>query len=99
MYKWYESSAVCYIYLSDVERAAKSVAQEYEADGLNAPFRHSRWFSRGWTLQELIAPRKSLFFDTNWTPLGRLSVLNDVVAACTGIHTSVLKGQLRFIRF
>jgi hypothetical protein len=36
----------------------------------NAAFYDSRWFLRGWTLQELIAPRRLEFFDNSWAPLG-----------------------------
>lgn len=45
MYRWYEKSGVCYAYLRDVP---------------SVPLDQSRWFTRGWTLQELLAP-KSLF--------------------------------------
>lgn len=53
MYQWYRASEVCYVYLSDVSPSAKELRQ-------------SRWFTRGWTLQELLAPRLVIFFDQNW---------------------------------
>ena len=59
MYKWYKGSRVCYAYLSDVEKA----------DQLEA----SRWFTRGWTLQELIAPRRVEFYTASWSSLGKKS--------------------------
>jgi hypothetical protein len=55
-------------------------------------FSQSRWFTRGWTLQELIAPPSLVFFDRNWTCLGRRSGrLLWVIAKKTGIHVRVLK--------
>ncbi|KAH6659767.1 heterokaryon incompatibility protein-domain-containing protein [Truncatella angustata] len=60
MYEWYEKSAVCYVYLSDVP----ADDDPYE---LYSAFRFSRWFTRGWTLQEFLAPRKLRFFNNEWT--------------------------------
>lgn len=60
MYEWYERSAVCYVYLSDVPHGDTP----YELD---SAFRASRWFTRGWTLQEFLAPRKLIFFNHKWT--------------------------------
>ncbi|KAI1416279.1 HET-domain-containing protein [Hypoxylon sp. FL1857] len=59
MFQWYRNAAVCYIYLSDV------IAKD---DPFNTPsdFRQSRWFTRGWTLQELLAPMELVFFDMHW---------------------------------
>jgi hypothetical protein len=59
MFRWYENSDVCYAYLQDVP----SGTDIYEQD---SPFAKSRWFTRGWTLQELLAPRLIQFYDTNW---------------------------------
>src|ERR1700736_2831968 len=55
MYRWYEEAEECYAYLADVP--SKS-------------FPDSRWFSRGWTLQELIAPLRVTFLDAEWVKLG-----------------------------
>ncbi|KAJ4357571.1 uncharacterized protein N0V89_002147 [Didymosphaeria variabile] len=60
MFKWYQCSRICYVYLSDVP-------------GGNEDFdvvAKSRWFTRGWTLQELLAPRDLLFLAQDWTVLG-----------------------------
>lgn len=56
MYQWYESSKVCYAYLSDVENPAR--------------LGDSRWFTRGWTLQELVAPKRVEFYTSRWTYIG-----------------------------
>jgi hypothetical protein len=52
MFRWYQEATVCYVYLADVQATAAS----------NPEFRKSRWFTRGWTLQELIAPRNITFY-------------------------------------
>ena len=75
MFKWYERSGECYVHLSDVEyssdelqliRERKDAARLCEdLSPLSTKFRKSSWFTRGWTLQELLAPKKStVFFST-----------------------------------
>jgi ankyrin repeat protein len=76
MYRWYQDANVCYAYLADVPSKAK--------------FSGSRWFTRGWTLQELIAPSKMIFFDEGWKELGTKENLRESVSNCTGIPGSVL---------
>lgn len=53
MFRWYSDSDICYAYISDV----------ITADVESVRFGNSRWFTRGWTLQELIAPKNVVFFD------------------------------------
>lgn len=57
MFNWYKGSAVCYAHLEDVFPGASN-------------FGSARWFNRGWTLQELIAPWKVVFYSADWTRLG-----------------------------
>ncbi|OTA90501.1 hypothetical protein M434DRAFT_45668, partial [Hypoxylon sp. CO27-5] len=68
MFQWYRNSAVCYVYMSDVLAADNAFST-------SSDFRQSRWFKRGWTLQELLAPMELVFFDTHWEELqiGRIS--------------------------
>ena len=61
MYRYYAVSAVCFIYLADVTVGA---GQDVLPMMIN-----SRWFTRGWTLQELIAPAQRQVFDVAWTPI------------------------------
>lgn len=63
MFKWYQRSEVCYAYLSDVPNADDN---HHRPD---SPFRRSKWFTRGWTLQELLAPKRLVFFDKDWKRL------------------------------
>ncbi|OIW27820.1 hypothetical protein CONLIGDRAFT_551906, partial [Coniochaeta ligniaria NRRL 30616] len=82
MFKWYRNAAICYAYLSDVPQ----VRLEY-----------SRWFTRGWTLQEMIAPQELRFYDANWDALGTKSDLLDRLCDITGVDTTALRGgNLRF---
>ncbi|KAF5011911.1 hypothetical protein FDECE_2007 [Fusarium decemcellulare] len=76
MFKWYQQSALCYVYLSDFNSGFKPRPEDQQQDRVTqlAPddisFCRSRWFTRGWTLQELIAPRSVDFFDKNWVSFG-----------------------------
>jgi hypothetical protein len=79
MFKWYEASDRCYVYLVDVQ---------FEDNTLT--FRDSEWFTRGWTLQELIAPRKMVFYDRNWKTLGTKHSLRHYICWRTNIDEEVI---------
>ncbi|KAK6954855.1 hypothetical protein Daesc_004827 [Daldinia eschscholtzii] len=79
MFAWYRDSTVCYAYLHDVKT--------------KDTFAQSRWFTRGWTLQELLAPSKVLFFNRCWTVLGDRSELAEVISGITRIHVDALKNR------
>ncbi|KAF5319849.1 hypothetical protein D9758_018800 [Tetrapyrgos nigripes] len=63
MYQYYEDAAVCYVYLCDV-------SAEYHPRNPKSTFKDSRWFKRGWTLQELLAPWNVVFLDKDWVRIG-----------------------------
>jgi hypothetical protein len=68
MFRYYQGARVCYAFLADVrERDCMPLGIDYGA--WNEEFSSSRWFTRGWTLQELIAPRYVNFFSLNWKPV------------------------------
>ncbi|KAI1841359.1 hypothetical protein JX266_012440 [Neoarthrinium moseri] len=69
MYQWYQGAAICYSFLADVPPGDVP-------DNPESWFRRSRWFRRGWTLQELIAPRMVLFFNSAWAVIGSRSSSN-----------------------
>jgi hypothetical protein len=83
MYKWYANAQVCYAYLSDVD-----VDQNLES-----ALRLSQWFTRGWTLQELLAPRVVEFYDRNWIEIGTKQSLSWLLAEITGIGRGSLSGD------
>ncbi|KAI1798086.1 HET-domain-containing protein [Ganoderma leucocontextum] len=87
MFAWYRDSAVCYAFLADVPRD-----EDLRAPG--SRFRYSRWFKRGWTLQELIAPRDVVFLSREWNVLGSKSSLSKLVEEITGVPRSVLTHTL-----
>ncbi|KAL8692672.1 MAG: hypothetical protein Q9218_002345 [Villophora microphyllina] len=70
MYRWYEQSHVCYVYLADF-------SLQKALDGRGMAFCYSRWFRRGWTLQELLAPRDVFFYDADWIEVGSKTFLID----------------------
>jgi hypothetical protein len=92
MYKWYKDAEVCYVYLADV----CSTNFGGEADELAA----SRWFKRGWTLQELIAPRRIRFFSAEWKFIGFKG--SEPGGASSSLSTSScddMKQQSIFLRY
>ncbi|KAK7455293.1 hypothetical protein VKT23_011166 [Stygiomarasmius scandens] len=84
MYQYYFDSEVCYVYLSDVP-------QERNPQNSESAFRRSRWFTRGWTLQELLAPAFAVFLTQNWTELGTKWSLRHAISAITSIPPGVLE--------
>ncbi|KAH9855752.1 hypothetical protein C2E23DRAFT_882548 [Lenzites betulinus] len=84
MFRWYARATVCYVFLADVS----AVDGDPRAPG--SSFRRSRWFTRGWTLQELIAPRALVFCGADWETLGGKDGLADVVQEVAGIDAAVL---------
>ncbi|PVI05215.1 hypothetical protein DM02DRAFT_502300, partial [Periconia macrospinosa] len=85
MYRWYEESAVCLVYLNDIEPLGSKFTME---EAKNA-FARSRW--RGWTLQELIAPRNVQFYFQDWTFMGDRNQFGEALSSATGIPTFVLE--------
>ncbi|KAI5981754.1 hypothetical protein EDC04DRAFT_3082815 [Pisolithus marmoratus] len=93
MYNWYANAEVCYAYLHDTE-----------GDSWQHCWMHSwehrqkltpKWFSRGWTLQELIAPRVVHFFDQKWQRIGDKAELAWPLSNITRIPAEVLKKGLQ----
>ncbi|KAK5637295.1 hypothetical protein RRF57_013007 [Xylaria bambusicola] len=91
MYAWYRSSAVCYAYLSDVyiKDPTYEGIGDLRDDSLES-FRQSRWFRRGWTLQELLAPRKVCFFSRNWTFIGTKNEMASLLEEITRVNKKYL---------
>ena len=95
MFRWYRDAARCYVYLSDV-----SINDRYQNSlsfsSWETAFRNSRWFTRGWTLQELIAPLKVEFFSSEGKRLGDKRSLERQVHEVTGIAIKALTGNTLF---
>ncbi|KAK3906805.1 hypothetical protein C8A05DRAFT_11493 [Staphylotrichum tortipilum] len=86
MFRWYRDAEICYAYLSDVTPVSGTST-------FNVAFAASRWFQRGWTLQELLAPLNLRFYNKGWTCVGTKGDLCDLVEEITGIPTSFLLGM------
>lgn len=87
MYSFYQHSKRCYVYLQDVEKEEE--------------LGNARWFRRGWTLQELLAPADVVFYNKNWKKLGaksctdgRTKSLHAILSSITKIDVQVLQGGL-----
>ena len=62
MFRWYRNATRCYVYLSDVSSSSFDTNEEFNPPPWESDFWKSRWFTRGWTLQELLAPTLVEFF-------------------------------------
>ncbi|CAG8983419.1 hypothetical protein HYALB_00000587 [Hymenoscyphus albidus] len=107
MYKWYQRAIECFVYLADVHEVDHEHAEQKLKD--------SRWFTRGWTVQELIAPACISFYDSSWEAWGVLrrsninsfyapatdseNDLNGAISRITGIPRELLWGKTRVERY
>ncbi|KAH8656013.1 heterokaryon incompatibility protein-domain-containing protein [Tricladium varicosporioides] len=92
MFRWYQDADVCYVFLSDVHTTSDPKSQDSQ-------FRSSRWFTRGWTLQELLAPRNLTFYTSSWEELGTKYDLHYLISQITTIPSTVLvnwKGAIAY---
>ncbi|KAG7284567.1 hypothetical protein NEMBOFW57_010945 [Staphylotrichum longicolle] len=85
MFRWYEHAHVCYAYLSDVPPMRPASKHPWKWS-----FRSSRWFTRGWTLQELLAPTFLEFLDRDWNLIGSREEWAAEVERATGIEVKQL---------
>ena len=81
MFRWYQNATACYTYLADVETLHSS-----------AELAASRWFTRGWTLQELIAPKDVRFYSKMWEYIDTKANMCDQISDITGIDQAILRG-------
>ncbi|KAI0542006.1 heterokaryon incompatibility protein-domain-containing protein [Xylaria digitata] len=89
MFKWYKHAEICYAYLYDVNSG-----EDLENSG--SSFRKSRWFQRGWALQELIAPATVRFYGRKWNVLGTKHNLAQTLFQITRIPEPYLLGNFPF---
>lgn len=107
MYRWYYSADICYAYLHDANPLSESSDLEqtdWNRDGrphvkeriyhmIKRSIQHCRWFTRGWTLQELIAPREVVFFGPGWKRIANKSSITDLLSNLTKIERKVLESR------
>ncbi|GAB1312028.1 Beta transducin-like protein HET-E2C [Madurella fahalii] len=90
MFQWYRGAEKCYVYLTDVS------TRKRDADGncnWELAFRNCKWFTRGWTLQELIAPTAVEFFSKEGAYLGDKRSLGQQICNATGIPLGALQSN------
>ena len=93
MFRWYGRAKKCYVYLADVEVPREVIdPQAFPRSWIEA-FRRSRWFTRGWTLQELLAPAVVEFFSEDKRLLGTRISLEQEVREITKLPVEVLRGR------
>ena len=92
MFRWYRDAAKCYVYLSDVSSPAFDTNDESSQLPCESVLRKSRWFTRGWTLQELLAPGSVEFFSREGNRLGDKRSLERQIHEITGIAVLALRG-------
>jgi Heterokaryon incompatibility protein (HET) len=85
MFTWYKRSATCYAYLEDVTDPYYAENESYYTYKPNGE--PSRWYTRGWTLQELLAPRRIAFYNRSWRKIGTRTMLHDEISHITGIDS------------
>ena len=90
MFRWYRGAAKCYVYLSDVSVVDEDCQQTGMAWQL--ALKESRWFRRGWTLQELIAPKTVDFFSRDMVFLGSKATLEQQIKDIVNILVDALRG-------
>ncbi|CZR69782.1 related to beta transducin-like protein [Phialocephala subalpina] len=85
MFQWYRHASICYTYLADVPL-------DDNPRNPKSKFFSSRWFERGWTLQELLGPKKLHFYNSEWCYLGTKSEMSPMIEKITGIPRLFLLG-------
>ncbi|KAF9017160.1 heterokaryon incompatibility protein-domain-containing protein [Rhodocollybia butyracea] len=82
MYRYYSKAEICYAYLADMQSGLSRSS--------NSGLHVCKWFTRGWTLQELIAPKTVIFFAKDWEKIGTKASLQEILTEITGIPSDIL---------
>ncbi|OAP54362.1 hypothetical protein AYL99_11463 [Fonsecaea erecta] len=85
MYRWYQQAEICYAVLNDLDISG--------AD-LETALSRCRWFTRGWCLQELIAPHTVEFFDAQWNRIGSKAEFKSMLSRITHVNEDILAGEI-----
>ena len=93
MFGWYRNAARCYVYLPDISLTYSEQDSEQPELLWEPAFRANRWFTRGWTLQELLAPASVEFFIRDGLRIGDKRSLEQQIHEITGIAISALRGN------
>lgn len=91
MYKWFAHAKICYAYLDDVD-INPNLSWEHRRSTVQKALLSSHWFTSGWTLIELIAPPRVVFYDANWIEFGTKKDMRGIISKITGIPQEMLTG-------
>lgn len=91
MFRWYQDATECYAYLSDISIRKRKASDAFSKCTWQSGFRASRWFTRGWTLQELLAPRSVKFYSIEGESLGDKGTLAQLISEITGLPIPALQ--------
>jgi hypothetical protein len=91
MFRWYQKAARCYVYLSDVSTEERKASDAPAECSWESAFRASKWFTRGWTLQELLAPRSVDFYSREGKSLGSKRTLEQQIYEITRVPATALR--------
>ncbi|KAL6155234.1 hypothetical protein ACJQWK_00900 [Exserohilum turcicum] len=91
MFQWYKNALRCYVFLSDVSVSTSTSTGSILCRDWNVSLRRSKWFTRGWTLQELIAPASVEFFSCEGQRIGDKTSLDQLLHSITGIPLAALR--------
>ncbi|KAF7197441.1 Vegetative incompatibility protein HET-E-1 [Pseudocercospora fuligena] len=96
MYNWYQRAEVCYVFLEDYDSTLDNQRQSSDsADAkINSRLSKCKWFTRGWTLQELVASRRVLFYDMNGIEFGTKTSLVGQLSSITRVDVPYLDGTM-----
>ncbi|KAK7743414.1 hypothetical protein SLS62_010608 [Diatrype stigma] len=86
MWRYYAGARVCYVHLADVHDSPKT-----NPESPDSSFRRSRWFTRGWTVPEMLAPLFVRFYDASWKYVGSKAELSKTIEEVTGIGAAVVR--------
>ena len=92
MFRWYRNARRCYVYLLDVPHSPFDANHALDLQSWDSDFWKSRWFTRGWTLQELLAPASVEFFSKEGKRLGDKNSLEQQIQEITGVPALALHG-------
>jgi hypothetical protein len=94
MFKWYKRAVKCYVYLRDVLISpVESAEVSHPENAWVKALQGSKWFTRGWTLQELLAPKHVEFFSREGKYIGEREEMSSMLSAITSIPVEALRGR------
>lgn len=99
MFQWYQRAHRCYVYLTDVSANEDKQIHQQTDPAWERALLSSRWFTRGWTLQELLAPASVEFFSRDGRRLGDKGSLEKQIQTATGIALTALRDPAGFAQF